>query len=114
MSIWKNEKIRTILLMLVLAVSFLILDGGIQYARQNSYFTGNNGKIVEGAEQVAETTDPSMRTNQGDPRGTLQVQYEELLKKENNLQEELDSVNVEKKLIRARMEVRGVKSEEEL
>ena len=65
----RNEKIRSVLLALLLAVSFLILDGGIQCGYQRYWLTGDASKV--------EAASPEREQNQ-DPRGTLSVQYEEV------------------------------------
>ena len=71
----RNEKIRSVLLALLLAVSFLILDGGIQCGYQRYWLTGDASKV--------------------DP------------------QADMDSIELEEKLLRARMGERGVRIEEE-
>ena len=82
----RNEKIRSVLLALLLAVSFLILD--------------------------VEAASPEREQNQ-DPRGTLSVQYEEVEQMEEDPQADMDSIELEEKLLRARMGERGVRIEEE-
>ena len=94
----RNEKIRSVLLALLLAVSFLILDGGIQCGYQRYWLTGDASKV--------EAASP-------DPRGTLSVQYEEVEQMEEDPQADMDSIELEEKLLRARMGERGVRIEEE-
>ena len=90
----RNEKIRSVLLALLLAVSFLILDGGIQCGYQRYWLTGDASKV--------EAASPEREQNQ-DPRGTLSVQYEEVEQMEEDPQADMDSIELEEKLLRARM-----------
>ena len=53
------------------------------------------------------------REQNQDQRGTLSVQYEEVEQMEEDPQADLDSIEVEEKLLRARMGERGVRIEEE-
>ena len=105
MKILRNERTMVVLPALLLAVSFLILDVGIQYGSQKNWFTGNVSKV----EAVS-----LERERNRDPRGTLVVQYEEVEQMEEDPEEDMDKIEVEEKLLRARMEERGVEALEEL
>lgn len=105
MKILRNERTMAVLLALLLAISFLILDGGIQYGSQKNWFTGDVSKV--------EAASLEREQNQ-DPRGTLAVQYEEVEQMEEDPEEDMDKIEVEEKLLRARMEERGVEALEEL
>ena len=59
-----------------------------------------------------EAASPEREQNQ-DPRGTLSVQYEEVEQMEEDPQADMDSIELEEKLLRARMGERGVRIEEE-
>lgn len=105
MKILRNERTMAVLFALLLAISFLILDGGIQYGSQKNWFTGDVSKV--------EAASLEREQNQ-DPRGTLAVQYEEVEQMEEDPEEDMDKIEVEEKLLRARMEERGVEALEEL
>jgi len=105
MKILRNERTLAVLLALLLAISFLILDGGIQYGSQKYGFAGDVSKV--------EAASPQREQNQ-DPRGTLAVQYEEVEQMEEDPQADVDTIELEEKLLRARMQERGVRIEEEL
>ncbi len=105
MKILRNERTMVVLPALLLAVSFLILDVGIQYGSQKNWFTGNVSKV----EAVS-----LERERNRDPRGTLVVQYEEVEQMEEDPEEDMDKIEVEEKLLRVRMEERGVEALEEL
>lgn len=107
MKILRNERTMVVLPALLLAVSFLILDVGIQYGSQKKWFTGNVSKV----EAVSLERE---RERNRDPRGTLVVQYEEVEQMEEDPEEDMDKIEVEEKLLRARMEERGVEALEEL
>ena len=91
MKILRNERIPAVDLALLLAVGFLLLDGGIHSGSQQKNITGSQ-----------------------DPRGTLTVEYGEVEQIEENPQTNVDTVELEEKLLRARMQERGVRIEEEL
>lgn len=99
MKILRNERTMAVLLALLLAIGFLILDGGIQYGFQKNWFTGDVRKV--------EAASPERERDQ-DPRGTLAVQYEEVEQMEEDPEKDMDKIEVEEKLLRARMEERGV------
>lgn len=105
MKILRNERTMVVLPALLLAVSFLILDGGIQYGSQKNWFTGDVSKV--------ETVSLERERNR-DPRGALAVQYEEVEQMKEDSEEDMDTIELEEKLLRARMEERGVEAFEEL
>lgn len=107
MKILRNERTMVVLPALLLAVSFLILDGGIQYGSQKNWFTGDVSKV--------ETVSLERERNRNrDPRGALAVQYEEVEQMKEDSEEDMDTIELEEKLLRARMEERGVEAFEEL
>lgn len=100
----RNEKIRSVLLALLLAVSFLILDGGIQCGYQRYWLTGDASKV--------EAASPEREQNQ-DPRGHFPCSMKRWSRWRKIHRQIWDSIELEEKVPRARMGERGVRIEEE-